>query len=58
MIWTMNLIIKIVTIYISIIINIWEKDSIVKEPPVHIYYTYLKPTWGYGFNFLVVLYVG
>ena len=33
------------------------RDGIVKETPVHVYYAYLKPTWGYGFNSLVVLYV-
>ena len=34
------------------------RDGIVEETPVHIYYAYLKPTWGYGFNSLVVLCVG
>ena len=34
------------------------RDGIVEEPPAHVYYAYLKPTWGYGFNSLVVLCVG
>ena len=34
------------------------RDGIVEEIPVHMYYAYLKPTWGYGFNSLVVLCVG
>jgi len=34
------------------------RDGIVEETPVHVYYAYLKPTWGYGFNSLVVLCVG
>ena len=29
-----------------------------EETPIYVYYTYLKPTWDYGFNSLVVLYVG
>ena len=34
------------------------RDGIVEETPIHVYYAYLKPTWGYGFNSLVVLCVG
>jgi len=37
--------------------NYWEKDGSGRAS-IYIYYTYLKPTWGYGFNFLVVLCVG
>ena len=25
-------------------IQIWGRDGIVEEPPVHVYYAYLKPT--------------
>ena len=35
-----------------------RRDSIVEELSIHVYYTYLKSTWGYGFNSLVVLCVG
>jgi len=39
-------------------LNCWRRDGIVEETPVHVYYAYLNPTWGYGFNSLVVLCVG
>jgi len=38
--------------------HVQERDGIVEEPSVHVYYAYLKPTWGYGFNSLVVLCIG
>ena len=38
--------------------DVGGRDGIVEEPSVHIYYAYLKPTWGYGFNSLVVLCAG
>ena len=38
--------------------NYRGRDGIVEETPVHVYYAYLKPTWGYGFNSLIVFCVG
>ena len=29
----------------AILLKIWGRDGIVEETPVHVYYTYLKPTW-------------
>jgi len=45
-------------LYFNNISKTGGRDGIVEETPVHVYYAYLKPTWGYGFNSLVVLYVG
>ena len=44
--------------YVTQYTSMWGRDGIVEETPVYVYYVYLKPTWGYGFNSLVVLYVG
>jgi len=38
--------------------HLWGRDGIVKEPPIYVYYAYLKPIWDYRFNSLVILYVG
>jgi len=34
------------------------REEIVEELSVYVYYAYLKFTWSYGFNSLVVLYIG